>query len=250
MKGQPGELISGQGVTYVNWGDNSCPFSPGTEFVYSGYAVAPRFDNAGGGAQYLCMDLDNLDNGGLTVMPTAIAQSKLAGVHFDTNAPALAEFPLGTVGIEPLAGFDGVVVQCAVCLASRTDVLVVPNNQECPDNSWFFEYSGYLMAARDYINVPDLFLVHGPVFGGGPSTHFRTEYICVNGSPEGNGPNPNPTDEAKLTHTRIFCGDILGLFTVGCSTPQGVPITCDNNVLHCAVGPIGCSVCTIEAEDL
>lgn len=244
MKGAPGEINPGGGSVYINWGSTTCA-SP-AEVVYTGYAVSPAFNDAGGGAQYLCLDLNNIDSGDLTV-DTAVTlqgQSRLVGVHFETAVPnpPPSEFPNGDESHEePLHDFDGFVVVCAVCLMPNTDVLMVPNSQSCDGMN--IEYTGFLMAARDYIHLPTLNLNHGPVFSkpiGAASTHFRTEYICVNSNPVMEGSNMNPTSEGMLAHTRIFCRDLVGFLTPGC-TPVLGGNTCPN---HCALGPLGCAVCS------
>ena len=242
MKGAEGELLAGGGSTYINWGSNSCP-SP-AELVYAGYAVAPTFDNAGGGAQYLCIDLGDINPGNLAVDSTATPMSSVVGVHFETFADP-SDFQFGDMNHEePLAAFDGMIVRCAVCLTHNTDVMVIPNSQTCPLGD--MEYTGYLMAARDYIYVPNLGIDQTPVFQKTDPTnptHFRTEYICVNLNPEQAGTSPTAMSEGLLAHTRIFCRDLLGLFDTGCSPFIGAN-TCPTNS-HCALGPLGCAVCSI-----
>ena len=234
-------------MTYVNWGSVSCP-SP-AQLVYSGHAVSPAFDNAGGGAQYLCIDLDNLNSSDLSIDTTSTPMSSLVGVHFETFAQDSA-FPSSNPSHqEPLAAFDGKIVRCAVCLTPHSDVLMVPNNQDCPadGNTWTMEYSGYLMAARDFISLPSLGIDHSPVFNkaaGDDDTHFRTEYVCVNQNPAMEGSVTDPTSEGLLAHTRIFCRDLVGLFSTGCDAflSNG---QCSSTGNHCALGPLGCVVCSV-----
>lgn len=257
MKGQMGEsgrngtTLSGGASTYVNWGVNNCP--NGNE-VYTGRAVSPKFNNAGGGAQYLCLP-DSPMNDDVTVSDAA-ATSTLVGVHFETYANPSPDFPNSDptdMDLEPLSDHDGEPVLCAVCQSMDSAVVMIPNNLECPDTGiWSMEYTGYLMAARDFIFIGDLDLQHTPVFGN-PDAHFRTEYICVNNNPSGGGSNAvpaDPTTEAKLAHTRIYCTSVTGFDEAAClpytmdPTDQIELCTDINGVVHCSFGPLGCVVCT------
>ena len=131
------------------------------------------------------------------------------------------------------------------------------NNINCPSNSasfsWTLEYTGFLMAARDYISIDDL--DQSPVFDNTagdefPQPHFRTEYICVNMNPVNSavGASPDPT-EALLAHTRAICNGLPGLRDIVCIPfllDQEPPTACDAENTYCNLGPLGCSVCTID----
>ena len=244
--GEPGTTFNSDGSTYVNWGASTCGNSG--QLVYSGFAVSPRCNNAGGGAQYLCVDFSNLEVPGAT---TGTPMSTLTGVHFETRGTTV-EFPLASpTHAEPLLAFDGRRVSCAVCLVTNGDTMMIPNNQQCPSNLQL-EYTGYLMAARDYVNEQALSLTHAPFFqqntvpGGTPPSHFRTEYVCVNQNPVQGQLDGNPTNEGKLTHTRVFCRDLIGLSLIACPNDLNCIPSVNNPIPnnHCAIGPIGCAVCT------
>lgn len=226
--------------------------------VYSGRAVAPVFDNAGGGSQYLCLP-DSRDAGGLP-QNSQPGLSTLVGVHFETFSDN-SDFPLSDPNDqEPLHAQDGNVVACAVCRTSNTAVMMIPNNRECPadtaDVTWSQEYIGYLMAARDYIflTVSGQMIEHTPVFGntaadGISPPNFRTEYVCVNTNPSAVGvPGGSPTSEALLSHIRIYCRGLAGLDDISCiEFFQDQGAVCSGNDGHCALGPLGCTVCTANA---
>lgn len=254
MKGGPGEVFSGGASIYVNWGRNDCPASSTT--VYSGRAVAPVFDNAGGGAQYLC--IQNPPDNGMLSQTSAAGRSTLVGAHFETFSESLEFLEAGDqVNLEPLNSFDGNAVVCAVCMSPNSGVMMIPNNQDCPTNdgitTWTMEYTGYLMAARDYIflNTNGQLLEHEPVFGntladGIPPPHFRTEYICVNNAPINIGGNSNT--EALLSHIRVYCRGLAGLDDISCLEFFDFSLAvCPADDRHCALGPLGCVVCSASA---
>jgi len=43
------------GVVFTRWGHSTCPATASTVELYSGRMAAPMFNNAGGGAEYLCL---------------------------------------------------------------------------------------------------------------------------------------------------------------------------------------------------
>ena len=246
--GGPG--ISGGASVYINWGSTMCPDS--SDLVYEGIAVSPAFNNAGGGAQYLCLP-DSPDVGGLPIISVTTPSSTLVGVHYETFADP-PEFPFGDVDFqEPLHNNDGRRVVCSVCLTSNSVVVMTPNNMMCPEDSgpvsWDLEYSGFLMTARDFIYYDPQGVLQGPVFAPGNDEnppHFRTEYVCVNALPDpAPNPDPGPTTEANMAHVRVYCGTAFG-FENECDSYQenvleeNCPIPCP----LCIMGPLLCSVCS------
>jgi len=71
---------------------------------------------------------------------------------------------------------------CAVCEAvGRGSALMIPGTHVCP-SGWIQEYQGYLMSQYyDY---------------------YRTEFICVDGSPEAVDGGSSGTNGALLYHVR------------------------------------------------
>ena len=255
VTGDPGQVISGGASVYINWGSRECPNN--MDPVYQGIAVSPAFNNAGGGAEYLCLP-DSLEPDDLVINSTTSPRSTLVGVHYETFADPSA-FPFGnaTAFQEPLHNNDGQPVVCSVCLISNPVVVVTPNNNMCPEDngvvSWDLEYSGFLMAARDFIFYPQQGVQQTPVFGPGndPPPHFRTEYVCVNANAEIPDPDPNPdpgpTTEANMAHVRVYCGFTPGLNNACADLLSVTQFSCfeqgDENGL-CMIGPLRCSVCS------
>ena len=246
--GDPGQVLSGGASVYINWGSTVCPGS--SAMIYDGIAVSPAFNNAGGGAQYLCVPFF-LNTGDLNIIP-ASPLSSLVGVHLETFADPTA-FPLGEVSleVEPLHNNDGQRVVCSVCLTPNTAVVMTPNNDMCPENngpvSWDLEYSGFLMAARDFIEFAPV--SQGDVIDNDVTNppHFRTEYVCVNiqESLTDVDSDPGPTTEAEMSHVRIYCSGAIG-FNDECLNyfTNVLNDLCRENDGLCAVGPLRCSVCS------
>lgn len=242
--GTPGMNIPGGASTFINWGLSNCP--SGYEIVYSGRAVAPAFDNAGGGAEYICLaQTANTDT--LTTM-SASPLSTVVGVHLETFADPSAF--LNPMDIEPLSSNNGDAVECAVCVIRHSAAIMIPNSVMCPSNAWNMAYTGYLMTARDFISSSLIRLNHDPVFGNTATEnhlrpHFRTEYVCLNQNFNGNitgSLSPTQmTNEAKMSHVRLYC-TIFGLFD-GCA-PHG---NCGGVEEQCSFGPLSCTVCTTSS---
>lgn len=248
--GTDGTFLPGGGAsTYINWGRSDCP--GGHSVVYEGRAVAPAFDNAGGGAEYICLH-ESGSAGGLSIM-NAPAMSSVVGVHLETFAdPSAFGLPMN---IEPLSSDNGDAIACAVCLTFDSTTIMVPNSNMCPSMSWDMAYTGFLMTARDYISITPLNLDHDPVFGNTETAnhlrpHFRTEYICLNQNfMEGiSGTATPPSNEAKMSHVRIYCQSLVGLMADGCLpyiNDNDSVDPCPSDAAHCSFGPLSCTVCTL-----
>ena len=118
------------GVVYTRWGRKSCP--TGTELVYEGITGGSRWDNPGGGANYVC--LSKVPQYMSTYLPHGYSQ--MYGTEYE-----------GDYNIFP--GKHEHDVPCAVCYTSTRSVkLMIPARTSCP-SSWTREYKGYLMAERD-----------------------------------------------------------------------------------------------------
>ena len=136
-------------TTYVRWGRSTCPATPGTEILYSGKAAGSRFDQPGGGANYLCMPL--------TV--------QYAGFQPGVQINRAFLYGLDYAIIEgPLVAVNGLDPPCAVCqIRDKSSTLMIPGRLTCP-KGWTLEYSGYLMSTLSFFP--------------------RTTYLCVDGEPE------------------------------------------------------------------
>ncbi|XP_063397346.1 short-chain collagen C4-like [Mytilus trossulus] len=133
------------GETYIRWGKTSCPEE--STLVYDGYAAGKHHGIGGSGSNILCLPKkpewkDYKD--GLNTW-----RGKLYGIEYEIfqNKP----YP---------NTFHDKDIPCAVCLSTRSTVLMVPGRLTCHDG-WDKEFSGYLMSQS--------------------STDGRTpsEYICV-----------------------------------------------------------------------
>ena len=124
----------GGGTVYTRWGRTVCPNTTGTELVYKGLAAGSRYNQHGGGANYLCTSeqpqyLDNTN-------PTF--PSQLYGAEYD--------WPV-------VNSINAHNVPCAVCYTSqRSTKLMIPGTITCP-LSWTEEYEGYLMAGHHNKNL-------------------------------------------------------------------------------------------------
>ena len=126
---------SGGGALYTRWGRTICPDTSGTQRVYKGLAAGTRFDQTGGGANYLCITEDPkyLSNTVPKYSANNVGLSYLYGAEYE------------------LPGFSSLHqhnVPCAVChTTQRSTKLMLPGTIICPP-SWTEEYEGYLMSAR------------------------------------------------------------------------------------------------------
>ena len=133
--GLPGPNGAG-GVSYVRWGKTTCNETAGAEVVYTGRAAGAPFDNAGGGAGYICLPdspefldvSDGFDSG----------RGRVNGAEYHTPSPAPA-----------FADLNNHNVPCVVCFVEeRADMIMIPARDTCPP-SWTMEYYGYLMSGDD-----------------------------------------------------------------------------------------------------
>ena len=143
--GPPGPVTQSGGLVYTRWGRTVCP--GGATRVYSGRAVGTYASHRGGASNYICMgDIPQyFSDGGHSLY------SQLYGTEY--------EFRNG-----PRSNFANHNVPCVVCeVDTRSKYMMVPGRYSCP-SSWTQEYYGYLMAELN--------------------ERYRTEYICVDQSPE------------------------------------------------------------------
>jgi len=120
---------SSGGVTYVRWGNTTCP--PSASIVYSGVVGGSWYTHHGAAVDPLCLPHDPqylLHQNGYQ------GNAYLYGAEYEVSGP-----------------FDQSRernVPCAVCEANgRTKKLMIPSHYECP-LGWTREYYGYLMAGN------------------------------------------------------------------------------------------------------
>ena len=121
------------GVTYIRWGQKTCPDVAGTELIYTGRAAGTYHTHNGGGSNYLC----------LTNNPQTLEWGRGTGGEAAIFA---AQYLMRDGTPESHRPLNGYLVPCAVCyVSSRTAILMIPGHYTCP-KEWTREYFGYLMA--------------------------------------------------------------------------------------------------------
>ena len=174
-QGPPGPRSAG--VTYIRWGKNSCPTTPGTTRVYEGRAGGTRYIIQGGGAEKLCLPLDPDYIDAPRSTSTSIYYSTLHGAEYELHNG-------------PLHNLFEHNVPCAVCYAStRATMIMVPAKTQCP-SSWTREYYGYLMTER------------------GITGHHRSSFDCVDVNPGVVPGGTGNTDGALFYYVIATCNGL------------------------------------------
>uniref|UniRef100_A0A1X7TGB1 Short-chain collagen C4-like n=1 Tax=Amphimedon queenslandica TaxID=400682 RepID=A0A1X7TGB1_AMPQE len=120
------------GVVYTRWGRTSCPTDTGAELLYEGIAGGSKWDQPGGGANYIC--LPKVPHYVSTHIPSLDGSYMYGSEYRSVN------------GIFPGKNYHN--VPCAVCYTAKKSVkLMIPGRITCP-STWTIEYKGYLMAER------------------------------------------------------------------------------------------------------
>ena len=167
--GTPGPVTQSGGLVYTRWGRTVC--QGGATRVYSGRAVGTYHGHKGGASNYICIG----DTPQYFSDSGHGQYSELFGTEY--------EFSNG-----PRSNFGNHNVPCVVCeVDTRSKYMMIPGRYSCP-SSWTREYYGYLMAELDQ--------------------HYRTEYICVERSPE---QLPGHIGHQASTHmypVRATCGGL------------------------------------------
>jgi hypothetical protein len=165
------------GVVYTRWGRTVC--NTGSNVVYSGVAGGSWWDHFGGGSNYICLPLDPIwgaYNDGVG------DNSKLRGAEY--QEPWL--FDLGNNNGQGLENHD---VPCVVCQSqTRLAVVMIPGRNQCY-SGWHAEYAGFLMSGRSIQNG-------------------RTEFVCVDGSPESVPGGEANEDGALFYNVEGICGSL------------------------------------------
>ena len=141
--------MEGRGVTFTRWGKACCPSS--SNLVYSGYAAGGFFNQAGNGANNICMPTDPE-----YLSPTTPStKSLLYGGEYQSFGTKIFETAVHDYN-----------VPCAVCNApTKSTSLMIPAMTKCPAG-WNREYYGFLTAQK--------------------FDHARnTAYDCVDADPDG-----------------------------------------------------------------
>ncbi|XP_067951951.1 short-chain collagen C4-like [Watersipora subatra] len=115
-------------VVYTRWGTNTC--GDNSTLLYNGYTGNGRYDQPGGGVNYLCMPDSPEYNSPRSVSNSAF----IAGVEYQTES--FGVFPSSTHNQN---------APCARCYTgNRPALMMIPAKRTCPDD-WTTEYEGYIM---------------------------------------------------------------------------------------------------------
>ena len=165
-QGPPGPFSGG--AVYTRWGRTVCPDTKGTVLVYEGLAAGSKWDQSGGGANYIC----------ITKTPSYLSSTVPSAYSL------IYEAEYDKPVFNSLHNQD---VPCAVCYTSvRSSKLMIPGETTCP-SKWTTEYAGYLMAGyRDH--------------------KCNAVYECVDKNSEGVPGGQGSTDGALFYHVGVSCG--------------------------------------------
>ena len=116
-----------QVVTYIRWGNSTCPYGANT--VYQGTAVGGHYSHKGSPSNMLCLPPDPmrpLNNQG--------GSYYAYGVEYQTGGP--------------INHVDDRNMPCSLCeVIGRDAKIMIPSHYLCPAG-WHKEYSGYIMAGH------------------------------------------------------------------------------------------------------
>ncbi|XP_067951943.1 short-chain collagen C4-like [Watersipora subatra] len=116
------------GVVYTRWGRTTC--GDNSTLLYKGYTGNGRYDQPGGGVNYLCMP----DSPEYNSPESVDASAFIAGVEYETHSYGV--FPSSTYNQN---------APCARCYTgNRPALMMIPAKRTCPDD-WTTEYDGYTM---------------------------------------------------------------------------------------------------------
>ena len=169
--GPPGPTTGG--AVYTRWGRTTCPNTTGTQLLYAGRAAGSWYNEAGGGANYLCLP-EQPENSTFTA-GSQNGRAYLYGAEFETSNG-------------PLNSVYNHIVPCAVCYtSSRETVVMIPARLTCP-SSWTREYYGYLMAEHH--------------------RYHRSMFECVDHSPQSVPGSSANTNGILFYHVEVKCNGI------------------------------------------
>jgi len=186
--------------TYVRWGRTTC--NSGSTVLYKGFMAGSVWNDAGSGANYLCLPMDlQFSN---YIVGRQNFSGSLYGVQYNlmegyniNNKP----FSFENVGGQDLNFQDAL---CAVCHINRSTTVMIPGRQDCGKNitHWKVEYKGYLMSTR--------------------FNQQRSEYICVDEAPEAQPASSENKLGGAIAPVQIGCG----ILPCSSSDIDGYEITC------------------------
>lgn len=170
-------ISSAGGAVYTRWGRTECPAD--SDVVYAGVVGGSLYNTHGGGSNPLCLPTnplwgkynENVEKG-----------SKLYGAEYESPSG----FDFANVGNRAPHDHN---IPCVVCRSpTRNSALVIPARNVCYDG-WNVEYTGYLMS-------------------GHPGQPGRTQFVCVDGSPESDPAGFRDENGALFYNVEGVCGSL------------------------------------------
>ena len=190
-KGQPGTVGSpadGDSVPvtrlYMRWGVPSCPADRGASLAYSGRAATSFHNNAGSGANLVCIR-DEFSFTGVW-QPIDMSRSSVFGSIVGIEY-------IATAG-DPLVVLNDDNVPCAVCTVEASAVFMQPGRTTCPDG-WTVQYTGYIMS--ELLDQS----------GTRESENYRSQFVCVDENSMEIADLQIGNIEARLTHVHVACDE-------------------------------------------
>jgi len=188
-------------AVYTRWGKTSC--ARPSQVLYTGYTVSGYYQQTGHGGNYLCFH-KNFQVGAGNVPGSQPNSGWIFGVEYEINAGYANNAPFS------FANNSGNNLQdedapCAVCVNTKASMqLMIPGRQDCPSSDMHLEYKGYLVSAWwNHVG--------------------RTEYICLDETPEARPGGAANTDGGLFYPVQIDCR------ALPCQAPhpvQGDEATC------------------------
>lgn len=158
------------GGVYTRWGHKDCPDS--ASMVYRGDAGGSWY-LSGGGSNIQCFPEDPL----YLNTTSSATESLIFGVEYEV---------FNNQYFDSVKHMREKNVPCVVCQPKhRATVLMSPATTKCHDDSWTFEYNGYLMS--------------------GGRGHQRATFICVDKEPQAVDGQDNNGNGELIFHTSIDC---------------------------------------------
>jgi len=173
--------VAADGTSYIHWGRTSC--GAYARLLYKGYIASPWYNEPGGGSNSICVpekpDFANTVDGEQQA-------ASLYGTEFELDLPAYSNlFSTINNNKKSLHNYNAVCARCYI--PSSTDNFMFPARQDCGEGNSDFNllYKGYLMSTH--------------------KTHSRSEFICMDESPEG-----TPGSESNVDGNILYPVEVKG----------------------------------------
>ncbi|XP_019639606.1 PREDICTED: short-chain collagen C4-like [Branchiostoma belcheri] len=167
-------------VVYVRWGREDC--GENAKNVYSGAVGGGLYSQSGGGSDYQCLPLEDVE------WNNPVAGNQHGSYMYGAEYHVSAEY-FSTDNMRHITNPHNYDVPCSVCLVSgRSAHVMIPARLSCP-RGWSKEYSGYLMS-------------------GAFNDASNKNFICVDGAPELRQGSSADLNGALLLLVEAQCGSL------------------------------------------